>query len=117
MKRKRGAEKVGVAYGGGIIIFGECLEGIRICKVEGGVISGINGSVRFSRIIRISCFSILMNHTSAIYRHIAIHACGGGREGGVFPCSGEAFSVKHRVSRLGRQIGRWFGILGRVGGG
>ena len=88
MRRKRGAEKVGVTRGRGLIIVGEHLEGIRICKVEGGVVSGINGSVRFSRIIRIARFGILMNHAGAMYRHIAIRACGGGREGGVFPCSG-----------------------------
>ena len=80
------------------------------------MISGIKGSVRYSRIIIIPRFGILMNHTSAVYRHIAIRACRGGREGGVFPCSGEALSIKHRGSRLGRQIGGWFGILGRMGG-
>ena len=84
MKRKRGAEKVGVTYGRGIIIFVDCLEGIRVCKVKGGMISGIIGSVRYSRIIKIPRFGILMNHTSAVNHHIAIHTCGGGRERVVF---------------------------------
>jgi hypothetical protein len=115
VRRKRGAEKVGVTRGRGLIIFGECLEGIRTCKVEGGMISGIKGSVRHSRIIRTPCFGILMNHARVIYRHIAIRACRGGREGEIFPRSEEAFSIRHRMSRLGRQIGRWFGMLGDVG--